>query len=86
MDLMTLVKGKQLVLFQGYYNRPIEADGEWYFYRKTAVQKAMAAKVDMGETTPIPEYMIPRHHRALRYSGVPRIYDPNTKRVRELKP
>lgn len=86
MDLMTLEKGKQLVLFQGYYNRPIEADGEWYFYRKTAVQKAMAAKVDMGETTPIPEYMIPRHHRALRYSGVPRIYDPNTKRVRELKP
>ena len=84
MDLMTLPKGKQLVLFQGWYNRPIEADGEWYFYRSNAVQKEMAAKVDMGETSPIPEYMIAAHHKALRYSGTPRVYDYKTKTVREL--
>ena len=85
MDLMTLPQGKQLVLFQGYYNRPIEAEGEWYFYRKNAIQKEMAAKVDLGEASPIPEYMIPKHHRALRYSGVPRVYDPKTKKIKELK-
>lgn len=85
MDLMTLPQGKQLVLFQGYYNRPIEAEGEWYFYRKNAIQKAMAAKVDMGEASPIPEYLIPKHHRALRYSGTPRVYNPKTKKIKELK-
>lgn len=84
MDLMTLAKGKQLVLFQGFYNRPIEADGEWYFLRKSPVQIEMAAKVDLGETTPIPEYMIPKHHRALRYAGNPRVYNPKTKEVKEL--
>ena len=84
MDLMTLKREKQLVLFQGFYNRPIEADGEWYFYRKTPIQKEMAAKVDMGEASPIPEYLIPKHHRALRYDGAPKIYDPQTQTVREL--
>ncbi len=84
MDLMTLSKGKQLVLMQGYYNRPIEADGEWYFYEKNAVQKEMAAKVRMGESSPIPEYLIPKHHRALRYDGVPRVYDAKTNTVKEL--
>ena len=84
MDLMTLEKGKQLVLMQGYYNRPIEADGEWYFYEKNAVQKEMAAKVKMGESSPIPEYLIPKHHRALRYEGVPRVYDAKTNKVKDL--
>ena len=84
MDLMTLSKGKQLVLMQGYYNRPIEAEGEWYFYEKNAVQKEMAAKVRMGESSPIPEYLIPRHHRALRYDGVPRVYDVKTNKVKDL--
>ena len=84
MDLMTLKKAKQLVLFQGFYNLPIEADGEWYFYRETAVQKALAAKVDMGAASPIPEYMIPKHHYALRYAGKPKVYDAKTKTVKEL--
>ena len=84
MDLMTLPKGKQIVLMQGYYNRPIEADGEWHFYRKNAVQIAMNDKVKMGRASPIPEYLIPKHHRALRYEGVPRVYDAKTKKVRDL--
>ena len=84
MDLMTLPKGKQVILMQGYYNRPIEADGEWHFYRKNAVQIAMNDKVKMGRASPIPEYLIPKHHRALRYEGVPRVYDAKTKKVRDL--
>lgn len=84
MDLMTLTSGKQIILFQGYYNRPIEAEGEWYFYRKTAIQKGLAAKVDMGEAPPIPEYMIPKHHHALKYPGVPKSYDPKTKKIKDL--
>ncbi len=84
MDLMTLEKGKQLVLFQGYYNRPIEADGEWHFYRKTDVQKALDDKTKMGLSSPIPEYMIPKHHYALRYPGKPMVYDAQTKTAKEL--
>ncbi|MEE1029778.1 MAG: type IV secretory system conjugative DNA transfer family protein, partial [Alphaproteobacteria bacterium] len=84
MDLMTLPKGKQLVLMQGYYNRPIEADGEWHFWRKNAVQIAMNDKVKMGRASPIPEYLIPKHHRALRYEGVPRVYDAKTNKVKDL--
>ena len=84
MDLMTLPKGKQLVLMQGYYNRPIEADGEWHFYRKNSVQIAMNDKVKMGRASPIPEYLIPKHHRALRYEGKPRAYDAKTKTIKDL--
>ena len=84
MDLMTLPKGKQLVLFQGFYNRPIEADGEWHFLRKNAIQIAMNDKVKMGRASPIPEYLIPKHHRALRYEGKPRVYDAKTNKVKEL--
>jgi type IV secretion system protein VirD4 len=84
MDLMTMKTATQLVLFQGYYNRPIEADGEWYFYRKTDIQKRLAAKVDMGEAPPIPEYMIPKHHKALKYPGAPRSYDPKTQKTKDL--
>ena len=84
MDLMTLPMGKQIIVYQGHYNRPIEADGEWHFLRKTKVQIEINDKVKMGGTTPIPEYLVPKHHHALRYPGVPRIYDPQTKTVRNL--
>jgi type IV secretion system protein VirD4 len=84
MDLMTLPKAKQLVLFQGSYNRPVEADGEWHFLRKTPIQIALDDKVRMGRASPIPEYLIPKHHRALRYEGKPKVYDAKTKTVKEL--
>ena len=84
MDLMTLGMGKQIIVYQGHYNRPIEADGEWHFLRKTKIQIEMDDKVQLGETTPIPEYLVAKHHRALRYPGAPRIYDPQTKTVKEL--
>jgi type IV secretion system protein VirD4 len=84
MDLMTLKIGKQLVLFQGFYNRPIEAEGLRYFEEKTPKEKEISAKVKMGRAAPIPEYLVPHHHRALRYPGAPRVYDPETKQVKEL--
>ncbi len=84
MDLMTLPMGKQIIMYQGHYNRPVEADGEWYFYRKNKIQIEMDDKVQMGEATPIPEFLVTKHHRALRYAGAPRIYDPQTKTIKEL--
>ncbi len=84
MDLMTLPDARQIVLYQGYYNRPIEADGEWHFLRKNKIQIALNDKVKMERASPIPEYMIPKHHHALHYEGQPRIYDAKTKKVREI--
>ena len=84
MDLMTLPMGKQIIVYQGHYNRPVEADGEWYFHRKNKIQIEMDDKVQMGEATPIPEFLVTKHHRALRYAGNPRIYDPQTKTIKDL--
>lgn len=84
MDLMTLKKGVQLVLMQGWYNKPIEADAEWSFLRSNPVQIALDDKIRMGEASPIPEFLIPAHHRALGYSGKPRVYDPQKKTITEL--
>ncbi len=84
MDLMTLETGKQYVLYQGYYNRPIKADGEWHFYRKSKIQIEMNDKVRMGETTPIPEFLVEKHFRALKYEGTPKLFDPQTKQIKNL--
>ena len=81
---MTLKKGVQLVLMQGWYNKPIEADAEWSFLRSNPVQIALDDKTRMGEASPIPEFLIPAHHRALGYSGKPRVYDPQKKTITEL--
>ena len=85
MDLMTLPDARQIVLYQGHYNRPIEADGEWHFLRKNKTQIAINDKVKMERASPIPEYMIPKHHNALGYEGTPKVYDTKTKQIRELK-
>ena len=84
MDIMKLPEGKQLVIIQGHYNRPIEADQERYFLKKNDVQKKLAAKVDMGECSPLPEFLVAAHHRALGYMGKPRVYDPQTKLIKDL--
>jgi hypothetical protein len=44
----------------------------------------MNDKVKMGRASPIPEYLIPKHHRALRYEGKPRAYDAKTKKIKDL--
>ncbi len=84
MDLMTLKMGKQLVLFQGFYNRPIEAEALRYFEEKTPKEKEISAKVKMGRASSIPEFLIASHHRALQYPGNPRIYDAESKTIKEL--
>lgn len=84
MDIMKLEEGKQLVIIQGHYNRPIEADQERWHLNKTPVQKELFKKVQMGEAPPLPEFLVPSHHRALGYAGTPRIYYPATKEIKIL--
>ena len=84
MDIMKLSDGKQLVIIQGFYNRPIEAEQERWFENKSEIEKALYAKVQMGRSTPLPEFLIPPHHEQMGYRGAPRVYDPNKKTVKEL--
>ncbi len=79
MDIMKLSKDKQLVIFQGWYHRPIEADTQMAF-KDPRLSKLMA----MGEAPPLPEFLVPSHHRALGFSGTPRIYYPATKEIKIL--
>jgi type IV secretion system protein VirD4 len=66
MDVTKLDDKKQLVILQGYYNRPIEADKQYAFLDER-LKKFMA----MGESIPMPEFLIPAHHRAMGYPGEP---------------
>ena len=79
MDIMKLPDNKQLVIFQGFYNRPIEADKQMAF-KDPRLAKYMA----MGEAPPLPEFLVPAHHRALNYPGVPKIYYPATGEIKIL--
>lgn len=80
MDIMKLPADKQLVIFQGWYHRPIEADKQMAF-KDPRLSKLMA----MGEAPPLPEFLVPSHHRALGYAGAPRIYYPATKEIKILE-
>jgi hypothetical protein len=79
MDILKLDAKKQLVIFQGFYNRPIEAD-----YSPAYADPRLQKFRDMGECPPLPEFLIPSHHTTMRYRGTPRVYDPMTKQVKEL--
>ena len=81
MDIMKLDDKKQLVIFQGWYHRPIEADKQMSF-----ADPRLAGFMAMGACSPLPEFLIPAHHAALGYSGNPRIYIPQTKETKKLKP
>ena len=80
MDIMKLSNDKQLVIFQGWYHRPIEADKQMAF-KDPRLSKLMA----MGEAPPLPEFLVPSHHRALGFAGTPRIYYPATKEIKILE-
>ena len=86
MDIMKLPSDKQLVIYQGWYHRPIMALNAKYYLNKTPVQKALMAKIKMGETSPLPEFLIPSHHAIMGYDGAPRIYSPETKEIKILEP
>lgn len=85
-DIMKLKSQKQLVIYQGWYHRPIEADQEWYFLNKTDIQKKLYQKVMMGEASPLPEFLIPSHHAIMGYEGTPRVLNPNTNEIKILEP
>ena len=85
-EIMRLKIGKQIVIYQGWYHRPIEADQEWEFLNKTPVQKKLHEKVLMGEASPLPEFLIPSHHAIMGYEGNPSVLDPNTNEIKILEP
>ena len=84
MDIMTLGEGKQIVLYQGFYHRPIEANQERHFEMKNDIQKRLHAKVEMGESAPMPEFLVPQHCKAMGYTGQIRFMDPTTKTIKVL--
>ena len=84
MDIMKLETGKQLIIFQGYYNRPIEATQERHFLNKSPIEKALHEKVLMGESAPLPEFLVPSHHAIMGYTGSPRVYNPATGELKEF--
>ncbi|MDE5615823.1 MAG: type IV secretory system conjugative DNA transfer family protein [Alphaproteobacteria bacterium] len=79
MDIMKLDKKKQLVIFQGYYNRPIEAD-----HQQAWQDPRLAGYMAMGESSPLPEFLIPSHHAMMGYGGTPRVYNPQTHEIKVL--
>jgi len=85
MDIMKLPEGKQLVIYQGWYHRPIEADQERWFENKTSIEKKLFEKVMIGESSPLPEFLVPVHHAIMGYEGVPKIYNPQTKEIKILE-
>ncbi|MBP5794768.1 MAG: type IV secretory system conjugative DNA transfer family protein [Alphaproteobacteria bacterium] len=84
LDLTILPVDKQIILYQGYYNRPIEANQERYYMDKTDIQKELKAKVEMGCAAPMPEFLVANHCRAMGYTGQIRFLDPTTKTIRVL--
>ena len=79
MDILKLDAKKQLVIFQGYYHRPIEAD-----YCPAYADERLQAFRKLGECAPLPEFLVASHHAIMRYHGTPRQYDPMTKTTKEL--
>ncbi len=85
-EIMRLPIGKQLVIYQGWYHRPIEAEQEREYLNETAIQKRLHEKVLMGEASPLPEFLIPSHHAIMGYSGTPCVLNPNTNELKILEP
>ena len=79
MDIMKLAADKQIVIFQGWYHRPIEADKQFAFK-----DPRLSEYIKMGESSPLPEFLIPSHHRAMGYKGKPRVYNPTTGELKEF--
>lgn len=86
MDIMKLPKDKQIVIYQGWYHRPIEATNIQYYLNKTPVQKKLMEKISMGESSPLPEFLIPSHHAIMGYNGTPCVLNPNTNEIKILEP
>ena len=81
MDIMKLSKKEELIIFQGWYHRPIKAELKMAF-----ADPRLAEYIKMGRSSPLPEFLIPMHHAILEYSGNPRYYNPQTNELIELAP
>ncbi|MCL2338335.1 MAG: type IV secretory system conjugative DNA transfer family protein [Proteobacteria bacterium] len=66
MDILKLEDNKQLVIMQGWPNRPIEADKQYAFKDDKLLEKQK-----IGKSSPLPEFLIPAHHAAMGYAGPP---------------
>ena len=79
MDILKLDEKKQIVILQGFYNRPMELDQVRYY-----TDDGMNAKRAMGKASPLPEYLVPAHHAAMGYPGAPNFYDTVAKKTKKL--
>jgi type IV secretion system protein VirD4 len=61
MDIRTLDDKKQLVIYQGWARRPIEADKQYWFNTDSLKNRALP------ESAPLPEHLVPQHIRAMGY-------------------
>ncbi len=80
-DIMKLKFGEALVLYEGWYHRPIKAE-----IRMSFKDPRLVSYVKMGRSSPLPEFLIPMHHAILEYNGNPRYYNPQTNELKELSP
>ena len=80
-DIMKLKFGEGLILYEGWYHRPIKAEIKMSFK-----DPRLVGYVKMGRASPLPEFLIPMHHAILEYSGNPRYYNPQTNELTELQP
>jgi type IV secretion system protein VirD4 len=80
-DIMKLKFGEGLILYEGWYHRPIKAEIKMSFN-----DPRLSGYVKMGRSSPLPEFLIPMHHAILEYSGNPRYYNPQTNELIELAP
>ena len=80
-DIMRLSKKEEIVIFQGWYHRPIKAE-----LKMAYADPRLAGYIKMGRSSPLPEFLIPLHHATLEYAGVPKYYNPQTNELKELTP
>lgn len=79
MDIMSLKQDKEIIIYQGWYHRPIEAE-----LKLALFDPRLASFRSMGRASPLPEFLIPAHHAAMGYTGNPRVYNPLTKELKEI--
>jgi type IV secretory pathway TraG/TraD family ATPase VirD4 len=61
MDIRTLDDKKQLVIYQGFARRPIEADKQMWFNTDSLKNRKLP------EAAPLPEHLVPYHIQAMGY-------------------
>ena len=81
MDIMKLGFNDGVLIFQGFYDRPIKTK-----LKMTFQDKEYSSYRAMGRSAPMPEFLVPSHHAILEYAGTPKFYDPQTKELKELTP